>query len=88
MKAYIDHQQVSRFEAKEVACAVFALNSTRLAFGTLQGLPPGALHTVGGLFPETAAQLEEFLYHLAGEGVVNPTVPRVMAELDIHGMIN
>lgn len=87
MKLCINHRQVSQLRPRETACAVFALQSARRAFGTLQDLPYGALHTVGGLSVETAVELEEFIQELADEGVADLTVPRVMAELDSRGLV-
>ena len=87
MKLCTHHRQVSQLKPRETACAVFALESARLAFGTLQDLPYGALHTVGGLSVEMAVELEEFIQELAEEGVGDLTVPRVMAELDSRGLV-
>jgi hypothetical protein len=75
-------QQVPKFKRNEIGCYTAALNAVVQRHQHLGNLPPDALHAVGGLLPETAASVESVINSLIRQGVHQPTVGRVMAEID------
>jgi len=66
---------------------IYALWTVNQTFGRLGSLPADALYKPGGLTAETAECVEQVLNEMSRDGIFNPSVGRVMAELDLRGKV-
>ena len=72
----------------ELSCVVFALHHAQAALGNLSSLSSGSLRQLGELPESTAMTVERFLDELNEEGIVDLSVGRVLAELDLRDRIS
>jgi cation transport regulator ChaC len=87
MESNIYRSPLRFLEESQVSDVICALHAMHHAYGTVATHPAEVLSRVGGLSSQAAESIEQLICELAEEGIRDPSVPRVMAELEARNLI-